>query len=219
MITGNQIRAARALISMSQDELAEETGLTPQAIRKIEAGSVTPREGTLDDITNAFYKKRIEFTDNSGVRFIPEDVEVLNGLTGLQNFFDQVYRHARDIGGIIRQNGIGDNVFHTCAPDITDAQGARMAQLVPQKGNIFVRAILDNGDMDFMYSEYAAYRWHPKNFPVQVPYYLFGDHIGIFAFNADPSPKIVLIHSPVIASVYSVQFDETWEQAEIPSKA
>ncbi len=201
---------------MSQDELAAATGLTPQAIRKIEAESVTPREGTLADIIKVFYDRRLEFTDNQGVRFIPEDVEVLNGAQGLKIFFDKVYSYAQQNGGVIRQNGIGDKTLYECASDVIAEQGERMAALVSKKRDVFVRAILNHGDLDFMYSEYADYRWHPHNVPSPVPYYLFGDCIGIFAFRATPSPKIVLISSPIIASVYGTQFDETWLVAEKP---
>ena len=216
MISGNQIRAARALIDMSQDELAVAAGLTPQAIRRIESGAVTPREGTLNDITRVFYEKRLEFTDYSGVRFIPEDVEVLNGTRGLEIFFDRVFEHAKQHGGELRQNGLSDKILYDCAPGIIDQQGARMAKLIPQKQNISVRALLNHGDMNFMYSEYARYRWHPLNAPSLVPYYLFGDHIGIFAFQANPSPKIILISSPAITSVFATQFDERWNISEIP---
>ncbi|HBM91398.1 MAG TPA: hypothetical protein DD400_05965, partial [Rhodospirillaceae bacterium] len=155
MINGRQIRAARALVDMSQDELAEAAGLTPQAIRKIESNKVTPREGTISDIMKVFRNHRIEFIDNQGVRFIPEDVEVLNGKEGIRRFFDLVFEHAQTSGGTIRQNGIGDKTFFDCAPEETAEQGARMAILVPKRKNIYVRAILANGNMDFMYSQYA----------------------------------------------------------------
>ncbi|HBM90385.1 MAG TPA: hypothetical protein DD400_00675, partial [Rhodospirillaceae bacterium] len=54
--------------------------------------------------------------------------------------------------------------------------------------------------------------------PPSVPYYLFGDYIGIFAFRSSLEPKIVLISSPTISSVYKIQFDETWDMADIPPK-
>lgn len=218
MITGRQIRAARALLDMSQDALAEATGLTPQAIRKIENGDVQPREGTIADIMRAFNEHRLEFTDNQGVRFIPEDVEVLNGPNGVQHFFDQVYLRAQKSGGIIRQNGISDKDFFKCAPQATSGQGKRMASLVQERKDIYVRAILPYGDKDFMYTEYAEYKWHPKSVPSPVPFYSFGDSLGIFAFEAEVSPKIILITSPVIASVFAAQFDETWSVANVPLK-
>ena len=216
MIVGRQIRAARALLDMSQDELAEAAGLTPQAIRKIEGGDVQPREGTIADITKVFNDHRIEFTDNQGVRFIPEDVEVLNGEIGLTKFFDLVFAFAQVSGGIIRQNGIEEKLFDTYGPKITKTHRERMAPLIQARKDIFVRAILRDGDLNFTCTNYADYKWHPESMPEPVPYYIFGDNLGIFSFESDPSPKIVLISSPVITKAYSNQFDRTWDMAKNP---
>ena len=79
LITGRQIRAARALLDISQDDLANAAGLTKQGISKIEDGSVQPREGTIADIAKVFEERGIEFTENSGVRLKPQGVEVLVG--------------------------------------------------------------------------------------------------------------------------------------------
>ncbi|MDD2325240.1 MAG: helix-turn-helix transcriptional regulator [Alphaproteobacteria bacterium] len=218
MVVGCQIRAARALLDMSQDELAKAAGLTPQAIRKIESGDVQPREGTIADIVRVFHERRLEFTDNQGVRFRPEDVEVLNGPEGVQRFFDKVYELAQKSGGVIRQNGISDSTFLSVAPDATKGQGRRMAPLVQKRKDIFVRALLPYGDQNFAYSEYAQYRWYPDTIPAAVPFYSFGDSIGIFAFDADISPKIILVTSPAIVAAYEKQFDETWNMAPLPQK-
>jgi len=216
MVVGCQIRAARALIDMSQDELAKAAGLTPQAIRKIEAGDVQPREGTIADIVRVFHERRLEFTDNQGVRFRPEDVEVLNGEAGLTKFFDKVYEHARLAGVVIRQNSIEEKLFDRYGPSITRIHRERMAPLVQARNDIFVRAILLEGDMNFVCTNYADYRWHPKELPTPVPYYIFGDNIGIFTFETDAPPKIIFISSPTITKAYSTQFDLTWNMARTP---
>lgn len=216
MINGRQIRAARALIDMSQDELATLTGLTPQAIRKIESGSVQPREGTISDIVKAFWEYRLEFTDNQGVRFIPEDVEVLTGDSGFERFTNLIYTHLQIMGGIIRHAGIKENYFENCNAPLAEAHRKRMAPLVQSRKDIFVRAILEQGDTNFVSTNYAEYRWYPKDIPPPVPYYIFGDSIGIFALEAVEAPKIVLISSAIIASTYKKQFDQMWDISKKP---
>ncbi|MFA6280246.1 MAG: helix-turn-helix transcriptional regulator [Bdellovibrionales bacterium] len=218
MITGRQIRAARALLDISQDELAEATGLTPQAIRKIENGDVQPREGTIADITRAFNEHRLEFTDNQGVRFIPEDVEVLSGDSGFLRFTDLIYTHLQMKGGTIRQLGIEESYFEKCNTNIAEAHRKRMAPLVHSRKDIFVRAILNYGDTQFISTDYAEYRWHPTNAPKPIPYYIFGDSVCIFALEAQPSPKIICISSPIIAAAYTTQFDQVWDMSSIPRK-
>ena len=201
---------------MGQEELAKLTGLTAPGIRKIEEGASQPREGTIADITLVFTERRIEFLENEGVRFRSEGVEVLNGENGLRKFFDLVFTYAQVNGGTIRQIGIEENLFDKCAPDLTDSHRKRMETLVHSRRDIFVRAVLQGGDTNFVCTDYADYRWHPDNVPPAVSYYIFGDTVGIFAFDADPSPKIILITSPVISQNFTKQFDRTWEIAKTP---
>jgi len=203
---------------MSQEDLAGLTGLTPHGIRKIEDGSSQPREGTIADISRVFIERRLEFLENQGVRFRSEGVEVLNGKNGLGRFFDLVFSSAQVSGGTIRQIGIEENLFDQCAPEYTDTHRKRMEALVHSRKDIFVRAILQSGDTNFICTDYADYRWHPDNIPPAVPYYIFGDSIGIFAFDADPAPKIILITSPVISLAFGAQFDRTWDAAKVPPR-
>ena len=201
---------------MSQGELAELTGLTLHGIRKIEDGESQPREGTIADISRVFIERRLEFLDNEGLRFRSEGVEVLNGKEGVSQFWDKVFVFAQTTGGIIRQNGIAEAPLDQCAPEAAAGHRERMAPLMNKRRDIFVRALLEEGDKNFLCTSYADYKWNPKEAPPPVPYYIFGDSIAIFAFEADPSPKIILITSPVIASAYSKQFDRAWEIAKLP---
>ena len=220
MITGKQIRAARVLLDWDAEDLAEKSGLNRETVFNIERGTVQARPGSLEKIVKAFNDHRVEFLDDQGVRFRPEGVEVLNGRMGLSKFFDLVFAYAQTCDkGIIRQNGIEEKLFDRFGGDVTQAHRNRMGPLVNARKNIFVRAILREGDTNFVCTNYADYRWQAKAAPAPVPYYIFGDHIGIFAFVAEPSPKIVLISSPVIAQAYSTQFDQTWDMAMVPPSA
>jgi len=218
MISGPQIRAARGLLKWSAAELAEKTGLTRETINKIEDGAVQPREGTVADIVRVFAEHRLEFIDNQGVRFRPEDVEVLNGKEGVEKFWDRVFTFAQTKGGTIRQNGIPEGPLDECAPQAAAEHRERMAPLVSARKDIFMRVILEEGDVNFLCNDYVDYRWNPKEFPPPVPYYIFGDSVAIFAFESNPSPKIILITSPIIALAYSKQFDRAWELAKMPQQ-
>ena len=143
-------------------------------------------------------------------------MEVLNGRVGIAKFWDRVFALAQTNGGIIRQNGIAEEPLDKCSPEAAATHRERMLPLIHRRKDIFVRALLEEGDYNFLCTDYADYRWNPKEAPPPVPYYIFGDSVAIFAFDAEPSPKIILITSPVIASAYSKQFDGAWEIAKIP---
>jgi ribosome-binding protein aMBF1 (putative translation factor) len=74
MITGTQIRMARAAIGWSAERLAEECGLSPGSIRSAERFDEMPEKmqaGNLLAIKTALEKSGVEFNaDGRGVRFI-----------------------------------------------------------------------------------------------------------------------------------------------------
>jgi len=216
MIVGRQIRAARALLDMSQDELAEAAGLTPQAIRKIEGGDVQPREGTIADITRVFDERGLEFTENTGVRLKPQGVEVLIGHDGLCHFFDLVYEHVRKHGGTIIQTGVDESLFSEHLGKYSPVHVKRMAQLIKERHDIKVLALIKEGDTNFVCSDYAEYRWLPKEMFDPVPFYVFGDSLGVMSFQTTPAPTIVVHHIPAITHAYKKQFEALWNLSKEP---
>ena len=217
MITGRQIRAARALLDISQDDLARAAGLTKQGISKIEDGSVQPREGTIADIAKVFDERGIEFTDNSGVRLKPQGVEVLVGQEGLQKFFDGVYDYTRRYGGPIVQFGVEEQKFLThLGAEFSQTYMKRMAEIAREKNDLIVRAIICEGDTNFLASDYNEYRWISKDIFQAVPFYIYGDFLAIMDFETIPTPTIVILKFPAITEAYRAQFEAFWKIAQKP---
>lgn len=77
MLTAAQIRAGRALLGWKQVDLAERSGVSEIAIKKIERNEADPRGSTLEKIQRAFWESGVEFFDagqmlepgGQGVRF------------------------------------------------------------------------------------------------------------------------------------------------------
>jgi predicted transcriptional regulator len=72
MITPRQIRAARALLGWSQQELADKAIVSLNAVARLENGAVDSRVSTVSAIQKALSKAGIEFlpsdTKGEGVR-------------------------------------------------------------------------------------------------------------------------------------------------------
>lgn len=68
MLTPAQIRAARALISWKQTDLAAASGVSEMSIKNIERGSTDPRSSTLQSIQSALEKAGVIFLDPGNVR-------------------------------------------------------------------------------------------------------------------------------------------------------
>ncbi len=218
MSTGRQIRAGRGLLKWSAQALAEKAGLTRDTINKIEDDAVQPREGTLNDIRRAFDENGIEFTDGFGVRFKPQGVEVLIGHEGLCQFFDGVYKHVREHGGTIYQTGVDEALFTKHLKDYSSIHRNRMSKLIEERKDIKVRALLREGDLNFSCSDYAEYKWLSKELFDPVPFYVYGDTLGIMSFQTVPAPTIIVHDIPAITQAYKKQFDALWKMSTEPPK-
>jgi len=77
MITPRQIRAARALLNWSQQELADKAIVSLNALARLERGTVDPRMSTLAAVEKALARAGVEFIPaadkGEGVRLaVPE---------------------------------------------------------------------------------------------------------------------------------------------------
>lgn len=67
MITSRQIRAARALLGWSQQQLADKAIVSINALARLERGEVDPRVSTVTAVNKALIE--------AGIEFLPADVK------------------------------------------------------------------------------------------------------------------------------------------------
>jgi transcriptional regulator with XRE-family HTH domain len=83
LITGRQLKAARALAGWEQTDLAEKSGVAISTIRRMESfdGEVGSRTSTLSLVKRALERAGIEFLDDDrpGVRMRAVQVPVARG--------------------------------------------------------------------------------------------------------------------------------------------
>jgi transcriptional regulator with XRE-family HTH domain len=215
MITGRQVRAARALLDWDSATLADKAGLTRQTVSRIESDVVQPQEGTLARLMQAFGEGGIEFTDNSGVRLKPQSVEVLSDTAGFTRFYDYVYEEVRRHGGAICVSGVDEKLFskYRLNPEI---HRERMRALCAERSDIRMRILVEEGDLNFVASAYASYRWQPKKYFSKAAFYVFGSSLALISFDHQPPPLIILIKSAAFADAYRNAFDIAWDNAIDP---
>ena len=68
MITAAQCRAARALLHITQDQLATKSGVSQKAIANFELGKTTPMRANLIVLKQTLEQLGIEFLERDGVR-------------------------------------------------------------------------------------------------------------------------------------------------------
>lgn len=217
MPTGKQIRAARVLLDWDADDLAGKCKLTRETILNVEREDTQARETTIDKIVKVINDNGVEFTDNFGVRFKPQGVEVLVGQKGLQHFFNGVYDHVKAHGGTIMQLGVDENQFWAMGVEFSNFHRKRMTDLVKERDDIKVLAIICEGDTNFIASNYNQYRWISKELFSPVPFYIYGECLAIMNFQTVPvSPTIILHKFPAITEAYRKQFEAFWKMSKEP---
>lgn len=214
MIIGCQIRAARALLNMSQDDLAKAAGLTPQAIRKIENGDVRPREGTMSDIVRTFTERGVEFKDNSGVGFLQNNIETFEGPDRFDEFFDFIYDYLKKNGGDVCISSSDARLYAKYRKN-PELHRERMRELT-KDGNVTYRILAEEGDTHLTADSYAQYKWQPKDQFAPTSFYTFGECLALVSFVHQPAPHVILIKSGPFATAYKQAFEIVWERAKKP---
>jgi DNA-binding XRE family transcriptional regulator len=74
-----KLRAARAVLGLSQDQLAHQTGLTQKSVHRIEQGDVQPKARTIHMIEQFWSRQGISFEDlkDGGFRLVVDSSVLL----------------------------------------------------------------------------------------------------------------------------------------------
>jgi len=211
-LTARQIKAARALLDWSQDDLASTSDLSVATIRKLELGHISPRDKTAHDIRQAFENTGLEFIEPEGVRLKPDDITVYQGRDGAKAFFDDVYETAQKKGcEVILVCPSAQKYINEVLGEYRETHIKRMTALGQDAP--FVKCMLTEDDGPLWACAYGEYRRISKNYINSVPFYVYDDKYAIIVTDTRPSPKITVIQSRVIAEAFRQQFYSMWEKA------
>src|ERR1700681_1819575 len=137
-LRSRQIKAARALLDWSQEELASSANLSIATIRKLELGHISPRGKTTNLIRQAFEDAGLEFLEPDGVRHRPEDITVYQGQDGIRSLYNDIYQTMNRKNGEIVIVCASESPFIKALGEHTPAHIERMVSI---KDRVSVRCI------------------------------------------------------------------------------
>ncbi len=210
-ISAAQIRAARGLLNWSQDKLAEISGLSVATIRKIELGHISPRSETTGSIIAAFENTGLEFIEPDGVRHRPEDIRIYQGREGFRDFYDDIHETAKKSGEAIVVVCASEIPFNEALGD--EFRLGHYERMTAIKSKSAVKCIVTEDTSSLPATAYCEYRCISKHYVDSVPFYVYGDKYAIIMFEADPSPKVTVIESRLVADAFRRQFYSMWDKA------
>jgi DNA-binding XRE family transcriptional regulator len=211
MIKGFQIRAARALLDWSADQLAKKAGLSREAINKIEDGAVQPRAKNLADIIDVLEKHRIEFVGERGVTFKSDTIATFQGENAFFYVLDDVIASMR---GSRNPEALFACVDDQMSPPVVIENYRRL-----RKAGIAMRSLIKEGNT-YLMGELAEYRCLPEPYFHNSATVIYGDKFATMVL--DPATAAdaaaIIIHNPHIAAAQRNLFNLIWSSASKPLK-
>ncbi|MBI1273933.1 MAG: hypothetical protein GC131_07600 [Alphaproteobacteria bacterium] len=205
----HQIRAGRALLNWTLDDLARATGMTRDGIRKIEQGLVKPFDRSLNTIYHAFQNHGVAFTEDSGVRFKRAGIEIYEGPERFEEFYNFLYTHMVDRGGKVCLSVYDEGLLakYRTNPEV---QRQRMRELV-KSGHVSYRVLVTKGDFT---GDYVEYRQQPAQAAAPTAFYAFGECLALISFPQETPPHVVVVRSEPLTQAYRQAFHASWEKAK-----
>lgn len=207
MIDSRQIRAARALLSWSQVDLARAADMATSSVKNIENEVATARKETLAQIFDAFDTNGIEFMPGSGVRFKNDIVAVHDGRRATTALTDDIYTHAQTSAD--REVCIlGLDEAYSLETDGDEIIKSHIARLT--KVGVKERILVCEGDTRFLNAP-ECYRWLPRDyFTRAAPIYIYGDRIAIHSGSL--RRRTIILEARPLAQHHKKIFNLLWDQ-------
>lgn len=212
MITGKQLRAARALLDWGVETLAEKTGVNRDTIFNLEKGISKPRDSTINNIVRVISEHGVELTDNEGVKLKSTGVTIYNGEEGFEAFHDFLYFHLKQNGGDVALSIYDEPVLASYRKDPKIHRG-RMRELFSD-GKATFRILTTKSSWDTR--GYIQFKYLPNRRPSPTGFYAFGDCLALMSFTNPDSPYIVMLQSGPLTEAYRQDFNIAWDSAEKP---
>lgn len=209
-VTSAQIRAGRALLDWSQEELANSTGLSIATIRKIESGSISPRDTTMGSIIRAMEQANIEFAPSMGVRLKNSEITVIEGDDAYLRLLDDVYHTLKEQKGEV----LIWNADNSVSPESVINSEIRM-----KRAGIRFRYLIEEGDT-YIYSPLDEYRWVPKEFFRNNVQEIYGNKVALSVYpnmTTQQSKSVIIIESAPLAESMRNAFNFMWKNCRKPT--
>lgn len=214
MIEAKQIRAARALLEWSQQDLAKATGLATSSIKNIENDSTAHRRASIQLIGNTLDDAGIEFTAGSGVRLRNDILALHSGRNATSSLLDTLYQSAHTSS----DREICIFGFDEDMAESLDGQNSRKHHIARlQTAGIAERILVAQGNRSFLNAP-DCYRWLPTSyFNKSTPIFIAGDRVAIHFGTL--KRRAITIHLRSLAQHLRQLFNFVWDHAQAPQGA
>lgn len=208
MIEPRQIRAARALLDWTRDDLARASGISLNAISQIEGEGRAARSVSLEKIRHALEAAGVVFTDNAGVKMRSDVLTVFEDIGGFERFLDDVYMtlHTASDPAVFVSGVEPEKFVAGRTQESIEHHAARMATIP----NLAFRVIASADDKNTRRELYVQYRIVESNQFYALPVYGYAGKLAIIIW--EPKRKVIVISNADVYRAFSIFFDLLWQR-------
>jgi transcriptional regulator with XRE-family HTH domain len=209
MITPTQMRAARAILDVSQGYVAEHLGIAANTLSKIESGQSDVSVSRNAEIQRFYEREGIAFTENEGVYRNENPIFFVEGDTHENTYLqilEDVYENLQDVKDPELLIMYADD--QVSPPRVNDMyrkirnSGVKMRQLI-EEGNTYIIGPLNE------------YRYIPKGFFINRVTLVYGTRIANETSNVLRASIRV---DPINAEIQRNTFNLLWSILEQPKE-
>ncbi|TAH32676.1 MAG: XRE family transcriptional regulator [Alphaproteobacteria bacterium] len=207
MIDAKQIRAARALLNWSREELAEQTGISVPALARAETGESQLRTTSAEKIKSSLEQAGVIFTDGSGVKLKTDLVQIYEG----ENCYLKLLEDFEDLN----VKGEKEILFSSASEKRSTDEVIEKTRLLRKKG-IKMRFLLEEGDTYIM-GDLSEYRWmHKSLFSKGDVKLVYADKVA-YLVSWMETPRVVVVSEKNIAEENRRAFEFIWNISKKPT--
>ncbi|MBO5997187.1 MAG: helix-turn-helix transcriptional regulator [Alphaproteobacteria bacterium] len=208
-ITPEQIKAARALLSWSQADLAKHSGYSVPAINNIEKGGYETRSATILDVVQAFEEHNIEFIDG-GVRNAIESIRIkcYEGQEAFVQLFRKITAAFDNDDGEMLICGIDEKFLMENFPHEVEKFQTRLSANPNAKVRILCQRSQSNGLTFKNFQKKVV----PNNVPL-LPLFIYKN--CVLSFLLKNPALVILTYSSSLYKVYVEYFNHLWKDSSL----
>jgi len=209
MIYARQMKAARALLDWSQQDLAAAASVSPTTVRNMESGDISPRHATAQIIRRIFEESGIEFTEGEGVRRRNDAVVIFQGEDASDMFFEDVLHTVQQKGGDI----VGIFKSHQTLIESCGIMPGNLGHLAAITQLAMIRCITPTLLSSLPTSSSFQSRAIPKQYIGPSSYIAYGNKYAIILDEACSLSRFIVFTCASTSQEYRKHFHDLWEMA------
>lgn len=206
MIVVTQIKAARALLGWTQNDLAKHASLSLPSINNIERNLVSPRYETLKAIEQALIEGGVDFIDQSGVQLRPSElnIEIIEGPNWLGEYDKYIISEMKSAESEIVQ--------FSCDEQNWMIYGSTTNHLYfeHREKTSFRERIIIPKSQKFVTNLRSVYRCYDDELFGEINWQVFGPYFSQIIWSQQ---KIILIRNTRLADAQRAIFNKLWSDA------